>query len=252
MRVLIRLGWVKTYAKPLFFTVFSRLVEIYKKGDNLFMKKGLFFSILATVLLLFSILIGYKLGLDGLQKLYSAIGSLSILLALASYWYKKDQDTIIAAIEQVSFFRKEIIPEYDELTKFIKYRNKNYLFTRIELDESTIDFIKKKSPKESLAQINVSIQPNNEVLDKQIILFNILEELALKIIHFKTQEHEALNSIKSSFVQIIEQNAAALLFEKDIVNGNNIYSQTLFIYNLWKDEIDRTSIDDRVKKFTTQ
>jgi hypothetical protein len=62
---------------------------------------------------LIALAIFHKWNLDVLQKIVSIFGSLSLLVALAAYLYKKNQDNTIAALEQVTFFRNEIIPEWE-------------------------------------------------------------------------------------------------------------------------------------------
>ncbi len=47
----------------------------------------------------------------------------------------------------------------------------------------------------------------------------------------------ALESVYNAFVEIIESNAVALLFMRDIKTGNPIYSTLLELYRVWQKKI---------------
>lgn len=212
-------------------------------------------SILLSGVLIF-LATWYGFGFDSFQKLLNIISPLSILVALATYFYKKNQDRTVAAIEQISFFRKEIIPEWDKVGKILKEKNNKYIFSRIKLDQTTIEFIKKKYSRNFEDQLLIFFNKFGEqemwdakILDSQIVLFNMLEEFALKVFHFGTNEHQALNAARAAFVEIVEKNAVALLFTRDVVVGNQIYSSTISLYRLWKDQVDRSFIVKRLAKF---
>ena len=222
-------------------------------------KHFLLISIIVSVILI-SILILYAFNLDVLQKIFSIIGSFSLGIALFTYIYKKTQDKNIAAIEQIAFFRKEIIPEWESVANELKSKNKKYMFSRIKLDEPTIEFMRKKDYSINF-QDQTAIFLNNlncpkidpkiwdsKILDLQIKLFNMIEEFSLRVYHFETSRHQALNSVRAAFVEIIEKNAAALIFVRDIVVGNPIYSKTLLLYSLWKEDVNRSSIIKMLEK----
>lgn len=90
---------------------------------------------------------------------------------------------------------------------------------------------------------------DSQILDQQIFLFNMLEEFALRVMHFETAQHPALDSVRDLFVDVIEKNAVALIFVRDVVVGKPIYFTTLQLYNLWKIDADRTHILERLKKY---
>jgi len=221
-----------------------------------FIKNNLLaFSILLGGLLI-SISIYYAFNLETLQKLFSIIGSSSLGVALAAYFYKKKQDKDVAAIDQISFFREKIIPEWDKVSKIFREKNPRYIFSQIRLNEFTIAFMRKHYSRIFKNQLNMffnDIETNSEiwdakVLDPEIILFNMLEEFSLKVLQFKTYQHQALNSVRAAFVDIIEKNAVALIFIRDIIAGDNIYFATLQLYDFWKKDINRTYLLERLEK----
>lgn len=215
-------------------------------------------SIVASGILV-SVSIWYRFNLDVLQKVFSIAGSLSLGIALAAYLTKKKQDGSIAAIEQIAFFRKEIIPKYKKIIEEIKRKNENYVFSRIKLDRPTIEFIREKYPVNferhaslflnDLSGFNGgSLLSDQKFLDEQIELFNMLEEFSLRANHFGTEQHKALDSVRAAFVEIIEQNAVALIFVRDVINGSKIYSTTLSLYNTWKDSVNKVKLIKKLEE----
>ena len=110
---------------------------------------------------------------------------------------------------------------------------------RIILNTATTTYIKKEYPKETAEQVNIW-RTNGKRQDELLELFNTLEEFALKAIHFENNhQHPALNSVKATFIQVVEQNAVFLVFQRDVALGSSAYSAVLKLYNLWKNEVDR-------------
>ena len=71
-------------------------------------------------------------------------------------------------------------------------------------------------------------------MDRQIFLLNLLEEFSLKVKHFGVVQHSSLNSVHAAFVELIEKNAVALFFMREIIAGNPIYLETLSLYDVWR------------------
>lgn len=182
-----------------------------------------------------------------LEKIFSIIGSLSLGVALFTYFYKKKQDEMLATIGQITFFREKIIPEWESVVKAIKAKdvNKQYWFSRIEINKHDLASIKEERSRNFENQLKIFFDSTQEdqslwldeaLLSKQVFLLNLLEEFSLTISHFKINEQTALNSVKGAYVEIIEKNAVALLFMKDVLVGDHtIYQTALSLYDSWKE-----------------
>jgi len=197
--------------------------------------------------------------LDVLQKVSSILGSLSIVVVISTYFYNRKKDKRLAAIDQITFFREKIIVELDKVSKMIKEDNPGYWFSRIKLDSYNIEEIKKTKSRNFDNQLSIifditKIDPitNNtgikEILSKQITLLNMIEEFSLRVKHLGTQKHPSLESICSTFVLIVEQNAVAILFEREIIADYPMYSNTLELYSLWKDDFNKTNWINNLEK----
>jgi hypothetical protein len=189
------------------------------------------------------------LGLNSLEKIFNIVSSLSILIALASYFYKIKNDKLWATIEQITFFREKIIIGSSELQKYIINKKPDFIFSRINLNNPTIEYIRKEYSKNFQRQLKLfcdtstkypDVILDTDILDKQLSLLNILEEFSLKVIHSGTKEHPALESIYNAFVEIIENNAVALLFTRIKVE-NNTYSTILKLYKIWEKKTSKNS-----------
>lgn len=202
--------------------------------------------IVSSILVAFSIIYGFNL--DSFQKVTSIIGSLSIFVALATYFNSKEKDKRNLVIEQVSFFRKEALLEGDKFVKYVRSKNgESYIFSRVVLDEATIDFANKNYRKESKEQIKLLREL--KTLPEQTQLLNILEEFALRVLYGGTEKYDALNALKSPYIELVEINAVVILQQREFFTGKQSYLNTLKLYALWKNDIDRKTPEQRFREF---
>lgn len=193
-------------------------------------------------------------GLNKTQKIFSIVSSVSLVFAFLTYLYKKKQDETLATIEQITFFREKIIYKWDEVSKKIKLQNPNYWFSCIKLDNSdySIDVIKKSFSENFNNQLSLFFNSEtlkiHQILDEQIFLLNMLEEFALKVKLFKTQNNPALSSVQKTFVDLVEKNAVAIFFVRDIMFNNPLYSEVLELYSNWVNKINRSNFFNNLEK----
>jgi hypothetical protein len=91
-----------------------------------------------------------------------------------------------------------------------------------------------------------------DALPKQTQLINILEEFALRVLYGGTENHGALNALRSPYIELVEINAVALLQQREFFTGKQCYLNTLKLYSLWKDSIDRRTPQERIEKFNAK
>lgn len=221
----------------------NKLEQIIDKYLNIILK--IFFILFIVILI--TILISHFPNLDSTQKVFNILGSFSLGVAVLTYFNKKQQDETLAAIEQVSFFRKEIIPQFKTLDQKIRSKNKDYWFSRIRIEESTLKALVANDEMCDNFNNQLSIffdrsdssasnwKTDGEILSEQVALLNMLEELSLKVQYFKTIDHKALVSLNAVFVEMVEKNSVALFFTRDILTGSPVYDNVLFLYKSWKD-----------------
>ncbi|MEI7688566.1 MAG: hypothetical protein WCI91_00045 [Candidatus Nomurabacteria bacterium] len=186
--------------------------------------------------------------LEIISKIASIIASGSIIIAIISYWENKNRNKVLTVVDQVSFFREKIIPECDKLVKLVRDIEANYIFSKIRLDSLKIEDIKDKFKDEIKKQVELLKKYKTNYT--QVTILNLLEEISLKIKYTKTINHKALNSIKPIFVMFVEINAVVLMQERELITGNQIFSATLELYNKWKDEVDLSTPEERIKKIS--
>ncbi len=63
-------------------------------------------------------------------------------------------------------------------------------------------------------------QLDGVIVDQQIFLLNMIEEFSLRVEHLNTQQHPALSSVQAPFVDMVEKNAVALIFIRDVLMDN--------------------------------
>ena len=205
--------------------------------------------LLATLLVTFSLFVFIlsmflDFNLSEIGNIFNIASSLSIVIALSGYFYQKRQDELSATIDQITFFREKVISEMYVVQNKIKKMKSDFIPSRIAPSIPTIKVARKEFKTNFTRQLDIifEISKNNEltlggeILDSQIFLLNMLEEFSLKVTLLKTSEHPALEGIQNTFIEIIEKNAVALLFMREIITGQPLYSTNLFLYKLWKKE----------------
>ncbi|MDO8452252.1 MAG: hypothetical protein Q7S79_00715 [bacterium] len=208
-------------------------------------------SILVASSIIYGFSIKYGFDLDSFQKVTNIIGSISIFIALATYFYGKEKDKKNLVIEQVSFFRKEVILEGDGFIKLVRSkRGESFVFSRVRLDEPTIESANKNYRKESKEQIKLLREL--KTLPEQTQLLNILEEFALRVLHGGTENYSALNALKSPYIELVEINAVVLLQQREFFTGNQSFLNTLKLYALWSSDIDRRTPEQRIREFNAK
>jgi len=224
---------------------FEKIVKMFNLKSTLY-----FIFILLGVFIFYCTAI-LKFDLANLSSLFSIISSLSIGVAIVAYFYQKNKDEFSAAIDQISFFRQDIINEAGQqaLNK-IRQKEPNFVISRISLAEPSLEIIKAKFLVNFNRQLDVffKIQDNglisldSEVLNSQVFLLNMLEEFSLRVIHLNTINNPALKPLHGTFIELVEQNAVALLFMRDIKVGQSIYVEILKLYNMWRDDSENQNL----------
>lgn len=197
-----------------------------------------------------------NIDLDTLQKITSIIGSFSLVFAVLTYYYKKRQDTTLATIDQVRFFRETIIPKWSEVIKKIVAKNPNYGFPTIKFGINKFSDLQSNHTKRFNKQLSIffdrtklpSSPIDDSILDQQIYLLNMVEEFSLRVQHLKTTDHIALESTYYTFCELVEKNAVALFFMRDIMTNNLIYSATLNLYSKWRELVNSPDVMENLRK----
>lgn len=170
--------------------------------------------------------------------------SFSVVIAMLDFKHRKKQDKIHALADQVSFFREKILHKSEEfMLKIRKIKGEDYEFLRVGLDESSVEFTKENFPEQVQGQVDL-LQGQN-TFNEQTSILNMLEELSIRIIYSNMAKHSALKSIQHPFVELVEYNAVALLTHKDLSFSTG-FPAILQLYSLWKDKVDRRSMQEKL------
>ncbi len=191
--------------------------------------------------------------LDVLEQIAIITTGASVMGAFISYRYQKKRDKLIDAANQLSFFREKILGETAELARYVwENIDPNYIFDRIRIEKLDLKILRNKEFSKSLKQINLSGK-NLIIRLKQESLLNMLEELSIKIKVYDILENkkclEILSEIKQPFVEIVEQNIAFILFERDAIVGRSAYSELLNLYIKWRDDVEQKTPQERLEEF---
>lgn len=185
-----------------------------------------------------------------LVSISTIIGSLSILFAISTYTYNIKKDKNDHCMDQISFFRKNIITASDGFLLYLRDKkgNKSYNQPRIRFESlDTLDFFKdqKEDVEEQLK--NFTLVTDISLDKNQVSIFNLLEELSIKIISRNTFEDKNLQSIKAPFIEIIESNTMALVILRR--SNPSSFSNTIGLYLKWKSDIKKIDNNEIIENF---
>lgn len=174
--------------------------------------------------------------------------ALGVLVAAFTYYYQKDKDSTDAAIEQVSFYRKEIIRAGRELRDHVRksLNDDKYNFTRIEnIPDFSMEWLRMYKRPDSDKQLEPF--ETKPILQREAEDYiNLLEDLSTQILHTKTIDHPAIFTIRPGFVGEVESLASIIATYR--FHSDDIYNGIIEVYEIWKDKIDRDDLQEKLRK----
>lgn len=179
-----------------------------------------------------------------IQTIAASIGVIAVVIAVFKYSYDKKKDLNTATIDQIAFFRQEIIIANDNFIKYVRDKKQDYVFSRVQLHTPTIEYTRNYFLEESKKQADLVKELNTQSM--QTLILNSITELALRIKYLGATDHSALNSIKAPFVELVEIHAVILLMQREVFTGGDTYGEVLELYAKWKDQVDRRSQEERI------
>jgi hypothetical protein len=186
--------------------------------------------------------------LDFWIKIAQVITSVSVVVAVIDYLTRRWQSRTKHAAEQIGFFNDKVIPRFDDLFVYLKAEagSPNFTLPRVKLDNPDFKYLA-NNISETKLQKDI-LTSHDKAMSLSTNLLNALEQFAVCIEHYQIKDHEALSTVKASYVMSVEVVALALISHKDWLSGNNAYAYVLNLYMEWKDSVDRLTPEERVKK----
>lgn len=218
---------------------------------NLNKNKNIVYLILVGIVLIM-IEISLCYGLSVTEQFAQIVIAISALFAAVTYFYQKDHDKSIAIIEQISFFRKEVLPANDSFVLYIRSKYPELIIPAIKLDIPSLKYVRENHHEKGQVQIDL-LKKFNTAEDRekfsmlQVNLLNALEEFSSRVICSKSFIAEELIPVRFSFIQLVEVNVIRLLMMKEIYAPGS-YQSIVTLYSSWKDSIDRKTTEERIKE----
>lgn len=180
--------------------------------------------------------------IDVVQTWAAVTAAGSIFFALAKYLEEKTRKHTTTAIEHIAFFREKVINQNQKIVTSIRQEfGQTYVFQYVGLEIATVANAFSAYEQASREQAQ-KIVAKNELRHQVIFLLNAMEELALRILHHKTQHHPALVAIKRPFLEIVEIHAMVILHTRTY-SGLPSYQSIINLYQIWKSESQRWKVD---------
>lgn len=183
--------------------------------------------------------------IERISQFATVVASFSVIIAVIEYSSKAKKDQMLSSFEQVSTFRKEVIKLVNEFTSLVEKDKKDYIFSRVNLNTPDIKSVIYDQRLDAEKQADL-IRENPKFYNAQIQILNSVEELSIKILYLKIENHEILNPIKNSFIYTLEICAVALLIQKQIFSGASVFQNSLNLYKKWVVDTDNRRPEERL------
>lgn len=162
----------------------------------------------------------------------------ALLLAVASFYYQQRRDQVTSVIDQIEFFRKEIIPAHETWrTHAREYLNdKSRLPSEGPIREFTYEAFSTQHPDIARRQAKLAFAADtpDDLTISQCNFINMLEEFSLRVLNTESAEAEALYSIRENFLNYVEENAVRILMAPKLL-GEGEFIGIRELYELWRD-----------------
>ena len=191
---------------------------------------------------------------DEAANLGEMITGIIAIVALVSFITEQKKRGNIAVLEQVSFFRKEILEDLEQIIQTIRVAKPDFLLPTLRannLEEFSFIWLYENRNDALSAQTSLMPTEGPRVIELSAVirLANKLEEFSLQLIHNEVVNHPATTSVQDSFVEMVECFAGSILSQK--LGRPSYYGGIQSVYMQWKDRVSRESPEttmNRVRK----
>lgn len=183
-----------------------------------------------------------------LQLLLGGLATVSIFIALETYKSSQEKNRSTSILGVIDLFEKILLQNKDYVDKVRATKGTNYIFTRIPLEETSLEYMKKKYPKEAFEQLKLS--DIEGVFYLKVAIINSLQKLALTIYLNSLSDDPQLNCIKQAFIETVEIHAEALISQKYLITGGESFNDILKLYSEWFHQVDHRTFNERLKEYS--
>ncbi len=184
--------------------------------------------------------------LENLAHIATIIASGTVIVAYLDYRSKKKKENIFSVVEQLNFFRTEVLFTYDLI--YTKLLEKNFDLASIRIPEtlSDFDYIVSRIKYKDIFKNQESLNNQPDLESHVLQLMNQLEEFSWKILLNGTQDELALYAVHGGFVKFVEEFAARILLSRfrDKKKFEGIYK----LYSVWAILISRESTEQMLQR----
>jgi hypothetical protein len=174
----------------------------------------------------------------------------SVLLNLSQQIYERKRNEKSEIIDLVSFFRDRILSEHENFANLIiKEKGKNYECVRVRISIPTTKFIKENYQENAIKQSSLLLNEDKNITNIATRCLNLIEEFSLRVNLLEAAESEYLSILRDSFVEMVEDFTTLLLYQRELLHNEIMYSNTINLYIMWEPFFDRSTSEEKKMKF---
>lgn len=210
-------------------------------------------GVISVVLALAAVFL--HLSLEQWSYLAQIITSLSVVFAVATYYFQKERARLESIGKQIHLFRMEVIElarEANVLITEVHQKSGKELVALEQIEEFSIKSLLSTQTLKVLQQQafwNEAQKLKGETYNAPIEkLLNALEELAISILAENVSASPHLKSIRKAFVVYVESYAWLMVLSAPY--SPEMYPAVRTLYSRWRNQIDRLPVEvlkERVK-----
>jgi len=172
----------------------------------------------------------------------------AVIVAYLDYRSRKKREDIFSVVEQLNFFRTEILNTSNSIFNKVKKKERDFDFSTLSIKEalSTFEFVAEYVHYKAVFERQQKLEEIEGVEEKIYELANQLEEFSWKVILSETQNEPALSVVRGSYIDLVERNAWHILFSRfdDEKRFEGVYQ----LYQLWAKKISRETYAEKITR----
>lgn len=180
--------------------------------------------------------------LESLAHIATIIAAGAVIFAYLDYRNRKIKENTFSVVEQLNFFRTEILVTYDSISNVIQNEKGDVDSVKLPMPLDNFDYVTNYIKFNDIFTNQEALVTNLKLESKLLQLINQLEEFSWRVILNNTQHEPALHAVQVGFVQLVEMFASRILFSRfvDSKKFEGIYR----LYNFWASKNSRETKDE--------
>ncbi|MCU0678671.1 MAG: hypothetical protein MUF19_03780 [Candidatus Pacebacteria bacterium] len=231
--------------------ILESTVLIILQHINIAFLTGLAFVVIPSLVMLLTLTCKFSDKIEIANLLIQVVVAISAGFAVVTYFEKRDEKKLRLALETINFYRENILrAQNDIFAAVVTEKGINYEFPKAINFDTTNLKSETLTPDVSSKKAYLDFLGIKSIEAPHVTLLNSMEEFSLRVRAFKLQNYSVMQTIKESFVQIVEHGGLHRIAQvRAAGTSEHSFKEILLLYEIWRHEVSRKSEKERINAF---